>query len=371
MTRGARTRVAAGIYRDTSGVSGTVKTGGRQRERRFAPDTPLEEIRKWQVQVRAQMQTEAVYAPAPSPSTRGTLASDILRYLKMLEGRPSYQSDKSHLRAWEPLYGPRRRAQLRPEDVQLAIAQWLTEKIAAQTIIHRCRVLRQLYRALDGRLVPTPVDHVQRPPKPKPVPTSVPLATIYKVAARLADHPIDHARFAVLATTGQRPAQMKRALVDDVDLKRRIWMVRTAKGSTARELYLNADMVKAWRLFIKADAWGEYDATAFARLLRRCGWPSTIRPYNLRHSFAVAALESGIDLGDVQGMLGHASIDTTRRFYAAILESRLKKASLAMVGRWEVPADRASGGASGRRADRAISRKKRTGRATTAVGGKQ
>ncbi len=119
-----------------------------------------------------------------------------------------------------------------------------------------------------------------------------------------------------------------------MNLKRSIWLVRPAKGSETRELYLNAEMRQAWQAFIKADAWGDYDTTAYARLLRQCGWPKGIRPYNVRHSFAVAALERGIDLGDVQGMLGHTEIETTRQFYAPILQSRLKAASARMAGRF-------------------------------------
>jgi len=56
------------------------------------------------------------------------------------------------------------------------------------------------------------------------------------------------------------------------------------------------------------------------------GWPKGIRPYQLRHTFAIDMLRSGADLGDVQGLLGHASIQTTRTFYAPILLSRLTSA---------------------------------------------
>jgi site-specific recombinase XerD len=338
-----RIRIASGIYRDRSGLAATVKIGNRQRERRFPIDTPLEEIKTWQATTRAWLWTQA---PRPSaPSTRGTLDGDTVTYLKQLEGRPCYGSDRSHLKAWSPLYGPRRRASLRPEDVILAIAQWRTADVAAQTIIHRCRVLRQLFHALDGATAGTPVDHVQRPKKPKPVPVTVPLATIRRVGEQLtAVDPIMAARYWVLATTGQRPAQVMRALPSDVSLKRAIWLVRAAKGSEVRELFLNGDMIAAWKLFIKRKAWGNFDQTAYARTLRACGWPEMIRPYNLRHSFAVSALEQGIDLGDVQGMLGHTEIDTTRTFYAAILPARLKQASQRMEGR--LPAALASARAS-------------------------
>lgn len=342
-----RTRIASGVYRDKSGLAATVKVGNRQRERRFPFDATLDEIKTWQATTRAWLWTQA---PRPTPaSSRGTLDGDTATYLKQLEGRPCYASDRAHLKAWSPLYGPRRRASLRPEDVILAIAQWRTADVAAQTIIHRCRVLRQLFHALDGETATTPVDHVQRPKKPKPVPVTVPVETITAVGERLAKlDPLAAARYWVLATTGQRPSQVMRAQPSDVNVKRGIWLVRAAKGSEVRELYLNKEMVAAWKLFIKRHAWGAYDQTAFARTLRVCGWPTTIRPYNLRHSFAVGALEQGIDLGDLQGMLGHTEIDTTRTFYAAILPARLKRASVVMEGRAVLPAGFTSRRASGR-----------------------
>jgi integrase len=95
--------------------------------------------------------------------------------------------------------------------------------VAAQTIIHRCRVLRQLYHALDGPTARTPVDGVKRPPKPKSIPMTVPTAQILAVLQQLhTRYPQTAARLWVLATTGQRPAHLMRAEPSDVDLKRGI-----------------------------------------------------------------------------------------------------------------------------------------------------
>ncbi len=334
-----RTRIGTGLFRDQYGLAAVAKVGKVQRERRFPFDTPDEEMKAWQVTVKAQLYEEQRHEPAPIPgqvpSPRGTLSADISTYAKRLQGRPSYASERAHLRAWEPLYGTKRRAYLRPEDVASAIAQWQQAGASAQTIIHRCRVLRQLFHALDGEHARTPVDHVKRPPKPKSKPITVPLAKIISALDKLARlDPVMAVRFRVLATTGQRPAQVMRTTPADVNLKRGIWMVPSAKKGDTRELFLNADMRSAWKAFIALKAWGNYDTTRMARLLRRCGWPEGIRPYNVRHSFAVDALERGVDLGDVQGMLGHTEIETTRQFYAPILQARLKRASAAMQGRF-------------------------------------
>lgn len=338
MTR-RRVRIGKGLFRDQYGLSAVAKVGKVQRERRFPLDTPEEEMRGWQATVKAQLYEEQRHQPAPIPgqvpSPRGTLSADIETYTKRLQGRPSYQSERAHLRAWLPLYGPKRRAYLRPEDVASAIATWQTDGASAQTIIHRCRVLRQLFHALDGEHARTPVDHVKRPAKPKPKPITVDVKRIVTVLAKLAARdPVMAARFRVLAATGQRPTQLMRTTLADVNLKRGIWMVPAAKRGNTRELFLNPEMRAAWKTLIKLNGLGNYDTTRMARLLRQCGWPEGIRPYNVRHSFAVDALERGVDLGDVQGMLGHTEIETTRQYYAPILQARLKKASAAMQGRF-------------------------------------
>jgi integrase len=344
-----RVRIGEGIYRDQYGLAAIVKVGNVQRERRFPFDCPEDEMKAWQATVRAMLWEDQQRRPldAQAPETRrGTLSAEIDRYAKQLEGRPSYAAERAHLRAWEPDYGKRRLAQIKPEDVALAIAKWRATDVAAQTIIHRCRVLRQLYHALVGPHARTPVDGVKRPPKPKTVPHTVPSEQIQAVLTKLhRAYPQTAARLWVLATTGQRPAHLMRATAGDVNLKKGIWVVQPAKRGEGRAVYLNPDMKAAWKCFIERKAWGEYDTTRHARLLRRYGWPEHIRPYNARHSFAAAALEAGVDLGDVQGLLGHADIDTTRRFYAAIVQARLKTASNKLAGR--LPAKRASKSASG------------------------
>jgi integrase len=118
-----------------------------------------------------------------------------------------------------------------------------------------------------------------------------------------------------------------RAEPGDVDLKRRIWFVRAAKGGHAIPLPLTQDMIRAWKAFIAADAWGTFDARSFSKTIRRHGWPKGIRPYNLRHTFAIDHLLAGTDIGDLQGLLGHRQIETTRKFYGPILLARLKKAT--------------------------------------------
>jgi integrase len=190
--------------------------------------------------------------------------------------------------------------------------------VSALTIRHRCRVLAELWKTLDGPKAPTPVDDAKIPARSQHAPLIVPAATVATVIENLArQDPKDFARFFLFAVTAQRPCQIGRAQPGDLDLDdARTWVVRNAKGEPAHLIALNAQQIAAWRVFIAANAWGEIDTTKYGRAIHAAGWPNGIRPYNARHSLAVDAIKRGISIGDLQGLLGHSSPETTRRFYA-------------------------------------------------------
>lgn len=337
MSRGARTRIATGIYSDQYGVSVVVKHRGERREERFAPDTPMSELERHRARMRTDLlEDQAERAPDDPEPARGTFAADIPRYLKQIAGRVAFKSDRSHLRAWIPIIGSMRRAAVKASHVREAIAAWQSAGTSARTIRHRRRVLRELYQALDGINAKPPTRGVKTPRPPDPHPVPIAYKDIRRVARSLrkgkrhargygSDSDKGYARFLVRATTGQRPSQIMRAQPADVDLKRKIWWVRPGKGGNMIPLPLDAEMVKAWKIFMKADAWGLFDARSFSKLLRRHGWPAGVRPYNLRHTFAIDLLLHGADISDVAGFLGHKDSSTTRRHYTGVVLARLRK----------------------------------------------
>lgn len=333
MSRGHRTRLEQGIYQDASGLAAVVKVGALQREKRYPADTDRDVLRRWRAKTRTELLADQDLQIKQRADPRG-FARSVAVYLRKRKGRPGAKSDRSHLKAWITRLGSKRRHLVTQADVEAAIAWWRGAHLSEATIRHRVRVLRELYQSLDGKSIAHPARDVSLPRIVRPAPIPVASSIIRKVADSLkaglrheegyGDDPIlSRARFLVYATTGQRPAQIGRALPGDVDLDRRVWFVRPAKGGDPIPLPLNDDMVAAWTVFIKANAWGRFSTPALAKLLRRHGWPAHIRPYMLRHTFAIDLLLSGADLGDVQGLLGHQSIQTTRQFYAPILIARL------------------------------------------------
>ncbi len=348
MTRGKRVRVAPGIYDDPYGRSAVVKVGRVQREQRFPPGHDLEACKGWQIRTRAELhedRDETLTIDGPIPE-RGTYANDLPRYLKMIEGRESYASDRSHLRAWLPFIGPLKRTAIRSAHLKAGFTSWRTAGKSARTLRHRRRVIREMWQGLDGAHAKPPVKGIKLPKPEDPIPVAVPIKTIQKVAASLkagltgkkrhgpkrtlskVHYPVPaavHARFLIRALTGQRPAQIGRAKPEDVDLKRKIWFVRPAKDGLTIPFPLGPETVEAWKLFAKVKAWGPFDVNNFTKTIRRHGWPEGTRPYSLRSTFAIDHLLAGTTIGELQGLLGHKQIETTRKHYAPVLLARLRK----------------------------------------------
>ncbi len=62
-----------------------------------------------------------------------------------------------------------------------------------------------------------------------------------------------------------------------------------------------------------------------AKIKNRSGVDKNVHPHTLRHTMATLAMENGIELGDLQQLLGHDNPSTTLR-YAAVSEERKHQA---------------------------------------------
>ena len=98
-----------------------------------------------------------------------------MRYLKQIGGRPGSGAERSHLRAWLDKFGSRQRHRITAGDVRTALAEWRThgtylggrgsrKRTAAKapasekTLKERYRVLKHLYKMLDGPKAKTPCE---------------------------------------------------------------------------------------------------------------------------------------------------------------------------------------------------------------------
>jgi integrase len=332
-----RIRVAEGTYADKNGIAATVKVGEQQKERRFPPGTDQHVIDRWREETRIRLRFNQ------PKGRRGTFAGDADRYLKQVAHLASAKARRVEVMAWvKALPDEILRDNITAQHVRTIRAHWLTAGSSPKTCNNRVQTLRHLFRTLDGPDYATPCDAVTPLPVQKTPPVYVTAETILTVDRTLETFEREkrvlsaktRARFRVYASTGKRPCEIMRAQLEDVDLERRVWIVRDAKGGASPGLYLNDDQLAAWQFFIAADAWGKFDTNSFARTLRSAGWPAGVKPYNLRHTTWIEASERGADLADIQAGAGHKHLATTRRHYVPVLNSRMQKLSERLDGRF-------------------------------------
>lgn len=354
--RKERIKIADGIWRDAIGITVIAHVrGAGQKEKRFPLAVPVDDLLRWQNETRVRLLDRAERGSKP-----GTFARDAQQYLNAFTKHlASRKSRRIEIRAWIKEFGERPRGTITPADVARVRTKWLTEKqpqprglaakvLSPKTVNNRVAALRHMYHALDGKRAWTPVDDIAGLSVHRTPIVRIDDALLLKVEATLQAHERHkflktaktRARFRVLVTTGRRPSEVMRALAEDVDLERRVWVPRDGKGGFSPGLYLNDDMLAAWRLFVEADAWGPFSTNSFARVLRTAGWPTGLRPYQARHTLGITMSERGVDLDDVGAQLGHKRRETTRKHYVPVLNSRVQRASESIDGRfggWRQP----------------------------------
>jgi integrase len=323
-------KLTTGVYADQYSVRAIVNCAAGRQEKRFDHGTPLAEIKRWRNETKVKLETKHPQKRA-GVIGRGTFSADVRRYLKDLT-IASWKSRRSELKAWEKRFGTVKRRRVTVDHVKKTVKAWSDAEVPAKTILNRVRALTAMYHALDGESAWTPADGVALPKVRRRVPDYVPPETLIAVAERLKEHadPKWRGRFMVMAACGARPVHLKRALAEHVDIERATWNVIAAKDGAPIRMPLNADMVAAWKVFIEANAWGEFDAGQYARVVRSAGWPMNIDPYNAKHSFGQDLGKLGIGREVIADWYGHTDPSTTRTY---VPNSSLAQASAAIDGR--------------------------------------
>jgi site-specific recombinase XerD len=143
----------------------------------------------------------------------------------------------------------------------------------------------------------------------------------------------------VVYATGIRTGELVRLKVCDIDSKRKVIVVRNGKGRKERlallpevllyklRNYYREHRPKEW-LFEGKDS--HVGTSVIQRACRRAaklsGIKKRVTPNILRHSFATALLEQGVDLITISDLLGHENIRTTK-LYAHVSLKKLQNTS--------------------------------------------
>jgi integrase/recombinase XerD len=331
--------LAPGIYKMDNGSHRVVarvgdrKSGPRPKEKRFPASASLRDMKRWQEDQRSLLRRETMRP------VRGTLAADVPAYLNRMEGALQFPTNRRYeIGAWLGPFGHRRRDSIEPQEIEQQVREWQRTKVAASTIRHRLSALSKLYKELDGKRAYNPVASVERPAEPRPGANAVPLEQILKVLDALTDRVerngrgwVTLARLRVITMTGMRHSQVMRLQPADIwlDATPAIVNVNAAgKGGRPHWKPLTEDGVAALRLFIEKNAFGAFSQSSVHKSWRRACADAGVpffNPYRLRHSWATTLRAGGLDLADVQELIGHTSAKTTVR-YAMVSPPKLLQA---------------------------------------------
>ena len=265
--------------------------------------------------------------------TFDAFAVEFLANYAMANNKPSEVAAKERILELHltPFFGSMRLNKIRPRELERFKAKQL-QTHAAKTVNNQLSVLGRLLRvAAEWELMeaapPIKLLKVQRPKFD---------FLDFNEAEQLVAACRGQLRVMVITNlnTGMRSGELRALRWEDVDLKagrvvvrRNVWrgQVGTPKSGKSREIPLNETMLQALQqhrhlrgpwVFCRADGdmLGEEQESKPLRAacrrsgLREVGW------HVLRHSFASHLVMRGVPIKTVQELLGHASIEMTRRY---------------------------------------------------------
>lgn len=305
-------RYPKGFRPDRYGWRVYVKVGPRQREKRFPRDAKLKTMLAWRDECRLALGKIPSHAPRA-----GMLRADIDRYLLQVKAMPTFAQRQQHLELWLKELGDRSRMTVAPGDIRTVLQRWRMT-LSAATCNKRRTALMHLWSVLDGKGASNPVRDVPKFHAADALPRG---KDPHMIDAILKTAPKCRSRAAcrVMLWTGARPVELDRAEPDDIDLRERRAILRTAKGGRTRVIPLTSQAVSAFKEFAALEAWHRVpQAAPLNRWLKDVtGLP--LRVYDLRHSYGTALAKRGTRLDVIAALLGHSTLELTKRYVLAAL----------------------------------------------------
>jgi integrase/recombinase XerC len=300
-----------GIRKDRRGFRAYVQVGTQQRQKRFPATASVKQMQAWRDEARV-----ALRKTLPEQPASGTLLADIGRYLAQVKAMPTIAQRMDHLEKWAAaLGGHTRRSSLTPEQLRTVMHQWRGMGLSPATCNKRRTALMHLFSILDGKDARNPVRAVPKFRVEDPLPRGRDYATLRQSLDAMQDSRTK-ARLLVMFWCGMRPVEVMRAQPDDIAWAERYIVVRTAKGGRTRNVPLTSEAVKAWRLFDRLEAWGDFTVAPMGRMLKKATGLD-VKVYDLRHSYGTALARSGTRLDAIGALMGHSSLELTKRYTLA------------------------------------------------------
>jgi integrase/recombinase XerD len=218
------------------------------------------------------------------------------------------------------------------EDIESYIEHEQDRRVKPSTISMRVRSLRAFFHFLidEGALCPEILLKKVKIKVPDALPRAMDPDDVKKLI-RVVKDTRDRAMVLVLLRTGMRIGELLHTLVSEVSVKeRKIEIYEAQKTQVGRVVYLSEDAVVALKAWLrKRESQKKY--LIYARGRETMSYPAARMVFQkyldkagllhkgytlhcLRHTFATELLNAGMHLECLQQLLGHESVEMTRRY---------------------------------------------------------
>lgn len=165
---------------------------------------------------------------------------------------------------------------------------------------------------------------IERPRKEKQLPEVLPKEDIVKIMQYTNN--IKHkCIIGLLYSSGLRRSELLNLKVTDIDSKRMVVTIKSAKGNKDRISILSPSILKGLQNYYRkyrpktylfeGQSENKYSGSSVLNIVvmaaKKAGIQKKVTPHMLRHSFATHLLENGTDIRHIQLLLGHSSTKTT------------------------------------------------------------
>lgn len=213
------------------------------------------------------------------------------------------------------------------------------------TVSKKLTTIKSFYKwcVNEELLLRNPANKIKSIKQPKRLPKSFTISQMEQIRQKC-ETPRDRALLEVFYSTGCRLSEVSGMKTAKIDWTQNSINV-VGKGNKERTVYFNPRAIHYLKKYLEykeyADNECEYLFTtetrpykqmvnaSIQRIFRDIGLKTDIgepvHPHRFRHTMATLAMDSGIQLGDLQQLLGHANPSTTLR-YAEVSENRKKQA---------------------------------------------
>lgn len=288
----------------------------------LGPDTALES---------SQFQTARI--PVKKLGNEAVEALEKVEQSIILKGysRNTLKNYRNELIQFFSYFDGREFKTIRKEEIESFVAMLISRhKISNTKQNQLINAIKFYYEKVLGQ--PREFYDIQRPKKAKELPNVLSMQEVSRLI-NIPDNLKHKAMLYLIYSAGLRSGELLKLRIRDIQTDQGYIFIKGAKGKKDRRTVLSEKLLILLRKYYKqyrpaywlfeGQSGGQYTARSLQQVFRKAAERSNINPWatlhTLRHSFATHCLQNGMNLRQVQVMLGHSSPKTTE-IYTHVLE---------------------------------------------------